>query len=228
MASVRNITIPSSRSLERSAFLKKVYLHLFLAISAFIGLEYVWFSTGIAISIFEMITKLNWLIIMGAFMGVSWLATRFANSSQAKAYQYFGLSLYVFIESLIFVPLLFLAEFKAGGGVIEKAAYITIGNFLMLTALIFFMKVDLIGWGKYLIWGGILTLGAIVSSVIFGFQLGTIFSLAMVGFAGFAILYDTSMILYHYDDESYVSASLQLFASIAMMFWYVLRLLSRR
>lgn len=224
----RNIAIPTSKSMERSSFLKKVYLHLFLAIAGFIGLEYLWFSTGLASKIFNLLTQLNWFIIIGAFMGVSWIATRFANASQAKGYQYFGLALYVLIESLIFVPMLYFAEYYVDGGVIETAGYITIGNFLMLTALIFIMKVDLIGWGKYLIWGGILALGGIVSSVIFGFQLGTIFSLTMVAFAGFAILYDTSMILYHYDDDSYVSAALQLFASIAMMFWYVLRLLSRR
>lgn len=46
----------------------------------------------------------------------------------------------------------------------------------------------------------------------------------MVGFAGAAILYDTSNILREYPEDRYISAALQLFASVALMFWYVLRL----
>ena len=61
-------------------------------------------------------------------------------------------------------------------------------------------------------------------SVIFGFQLGTWFSVAMVGLAGAAILYDTSRVLRRYPEDRYVAAALQLFASVALMFWYVLQL----
>jgi len=76
----------------------------------------------------------------------------------------------------------------------------------------------------------IIALVTIVGGVIFGFQLGTFFSVAMVGLAGAAILYDTSNVLHHYPQDRYVAASLQLFASVALMLWYVLRLLisSRR
>ena len=35
-------------------------------------------------------------------------------------------------------------------------------------------------------------------------------------------------ILLHYPEDRYVGASLELFASVALLFWYVLRLLSRR
>ena len=48
---------------------------------------------------------------------------------------------------------------------------------------------------------------------------------AMIGFAGAAVLYDTSNIIRYYPEDRYVSAAMQLFASIALMFWYVLRLL---
>ena len=60
--------------------------------------------------------------------------------------------------------------------------------------------------------------------MLFGFELGTWFSVAMVGLAGAAILYDTSSILRDYPEDRYVGAALQLFASVAMMFWYVLRI----
>ena len=80
-----------------------------------------------------------------------------------------------------------------------------------------------------LMWGGILALVLIVGGTIFGFNLGTYFSVAMVGLAGASILYDTSNVLHHYPEDRYVGAALELFASVAMMLWYVLRLfLSRR
>ena len=49
--------------------------------------------------------------------------------------------------------------------------------------------------------------------------------LAMIGFACGYILYDTSNILHHYRTDQHVAASLALFASVALLFWYVLRLL---
>ena len=79
-----------------------------------------------------------------------------------------------------------------------------------------------------LVWGGMLALGAIVFSLIFGAHLGTWFSVAMIGFAGIAVLYDTSNIMHHYPTDKYVAASMALFASIAMMFWYILRLFMSR
>ena len=76
--------------------------------------------------------------------------------------------------------------------------------------------------------GGMLALGGIFASLIFGFALGTWFSVAMIGFAGAAVLYDTSNIMLHYPQDRYVAASMALFASIALMFWYVLRLFMSR
>jgi FtsH-binding integral membrane protein len=75
-----------------------------------------------------------------------------------------------------------------------------------------------------LLWGGVVAFLAIVGGAVFGFQLGTWFSVAMIGFAGAAVLYDTSNIIHAYPEDRYVSAAMQLFSSIALMFWYVLRL----
>ena len=60
------------------------------------------------------------------------------------------------------------------------------------------------------------------------FQLGLYFNLAMVGLAGGAILYDTSNVLHHFPEDRYVGAALQLFASVALLFWYVLQLFMSR
>ena len=73
--------------------------------------------------------------------------------------------------------------------------------------------------------GGFVALGVIVASIIFGFSLGIIFSAIMVLFASVAILYDTSQVLHHYRTDQHVAASLALFASVTLMFWYVLRLI---
>ena len=97
-----------------------------------------------------------------------------------------------------------------------------------LTAVALITRKDFSFLRGILVWGGILAIVAIVAAVLFGFELGTWFSVAMIGFAGAAVLYDTSNILHHYPEDRYVAASLQLFASIALMFWYVLRLFMSR
>ena len=79
-----------------------------------------------------------------------------------------------------------------------------------------------------LTWGFVIALVLIVSGVVFNFELGTWFSVGMIGFAGAAVLYDTSNVLHHYEEDRYVGASLQLFASIALMFYYILMLFTSR
>jgi FtsH-binding integral membrane protein len=64
--------------------------------------------------------------------------------------------------------------------------------------------------------------------MIFGFNLGVIFSGAMVLFAGGSILYTTSNVLHHYRTDQHVAASLALFSGVMLMLWYVLRILMSR
>jgi FtsH-binding integral membrane protein len=94
-----------------------------------------------------------------------------------------------------------------------------------LTAVAFITRKDFSFMRGMLMWTGVLAVVAIVGSVLFGFELGTWFSVAMIGFAGAAVLYDTSNIIHHYPEDRYVGAAIALFASIALMFWYVLKLL---
>jgi FtsH-binding integral membrane protein len=47
----------------------------------------------------------------------------------------------------------------------------------------------------------------------------------MVAFAGACVLYDTSKIIRDYPVDRPAGAALHLFASIALMLWYVLRIL---
>ena len=212
----------------RNAFIRKTYAHLLLAVLAFIGIEVYLFQTGLAQSMAQAMLSVNWLFILGGFVLLSWLATHFAQSSQNKGMQYLGLGLYVILQAIIFVPMLYIAQAKAGGGVIETAGTATIIGFAGLTLIAFSTRTDFSFLGKFLLWGGLGAMLLIICGSLFGFHLGTFFSVAMIIFAGAAILYDTSNIIHHFGEDQYVAASLQLFASVAMLFFYLLRFFSGR
>ncbi|MEM7538381.1 MAG: Bax inhibitor-1 family protein [Chloroflexota bacterium] len=209
---------------DRSRFITRTYTHLMGAILGFTLIEMFLFTSGLAYPIASGILSLPWLAILGAFMIVSWLATRMAHNSKSKVTQYAALSLFVVAEAIIFVPLLLIAEMQAGGGVIQNAALTTLLGFGGLTWVAFSTRKDFSFLGSLLRWGMIVALVLIVAGVIFGFDLGVFFSVAMIAIAGGAILYDTSNVLHHYQEDRYVAAALQLFASVALMFWYVLQL----
>jgi FtsH-binding integral membrane protein len=212
----------------RAAFLTRTYVHLFGSIIAFVLIEVFLFTSGLAEPIARSMLSVSWLLVLGGFVVVSWFASRAAHTARTLAAQYAALAAFVAAEALIFVPLLFVANFYAPGA-IESAALITLIGFAGLTAIAVISRKDFTFLGGLLRWGMILALVAIVGGVIFGFNLGMWFSVAMVGLAGGAILYDTSNILRHYPEDRYVGAALELFASVALMFWYVLRIfLSRK
>jgi FtsH-binding integral membrane protein len=211
----------------RARFVARTYFHVFGAIVAFTLIEIVLFTSGMAQAIARVMLGTTWLIVLGAYTLVGWLASRVAHQAVSRAAQYAALAGFVLAESVLFVPLLYVAQYYAPG-VIQSAAVVTLIGFAGLTAVGFMTRQDFSFLGGALRWGGMLALLLIVASLLFGFQLGTFFSVAMVGFAGMAILYDTSNILLHYPEDRYVGASLALFASVALMFWYVLRLMSRR
>jgi len=212
----------------RGAFISRTYTHLFCAISAFTLIEIFLFKSGLAATISSALTSVSWLVVLGGFVVVSWLASRTAHMATSKAAQYAALAGFVLAEAIIFVPLLFLAN-SAAPGAITSAAAVTFVGFVGLSLVAFYTRKDFSFLRGILMWGGIGALILIAAGAIFGVQLGTYFSVAMVALAGASILYDTSNILHHYPEDRYVAAALELFASVALMFWYVLRLfLSRR
>lgn len=212
---------------ERAAFIALTYGHLFAAILGFTLLEIFFFTTGLAETIAQAFLSVSWLVVLGGFVLVSWIASRVAAQAEAKATQYMALAGFVVAEALIFVPLLFIANYYAPGA-IQSAATVTLIGFTALTAIAFVTRADFSFLRGLLIWAGAIAMLAIVGGVLFGAQLGTWFSVGMVGLAGAAILYDTSNIIHRYPSDRYVSASLQLFASVALMFWYVLQLFLSR
>ena len=212
----------------RSRFIARTYNHLFGAILLFVGIEFVLFTSGWAERIAEAMLSVNWLFVLGGFVIVSWLASRTAHRSMSRGAQYAALLGFVVAEALIFCPLLFIAQHYGKGGVIESAALITLLAFALLTGIAFWTRKDFSFLGALLRWGFVIAIIGIIAGAIFGFQLGTLFSVAMVGLAGGAILYDTSNILHHYSEDRYVAAALELFASVALLFWYVLSLFLSR
>lgn len=209
----------------RATFLARVYSHLFGALVAFSLIEIAIFASGLADAIVPTMIGgggLRWLLIIGAFVIVGSLATRTAHTAQSRTIQYLALGAYVLLEALIFIPLLWFANEYAGGGVIASAGFVSLVGFGGLTAIALFSRKDFSFLGTLLKWGMLCALMLIVASAIFGFHLGVIFSVAMVALAGGAILFTTQRIMNEYPEDRYVGASLQLFAAVAMLFYYVL------
>jgi FtsH-binding integral membrane protein len=62
------------------------------------------------------------------------------------------------------------------------------------------------------------------NGIVGGFGQGLGFAVGMVALACGFIIYNTSNIMHHYATDQHVSAALELFASVALLFWYVLRI----
>lgn len=207
----------------RATFIRKTYAHLGGAVAAFALLVYLFLQSEPMIKLGLAMMGHWWMVLIG-FMAISWLADKWATSSTSKAMQYAGLSLYVIAEAIIFIPILFLAS-SYYDGIILQAGVITVALFLGITAIAFITKKDFSFLNSFLMIGGFIALGLIFASMIFGFSLGIIFSAAMALFAGVAILRDTSNVIHKYGTEQYVAASLGLFASVALLFWYIIQIL---
>ncbi|HWQ93605.1 MAG TPA: Bax inhibitor-1 family protein [Clostridia bacterium] len=224
----RTLPVSEMDAQSRGTFVSRTYAHLMGAITAFILIEIFLFKTGMAQTMARAMLGVSWLLVLGGFVVVSWLASRTAHMATSKGAQYGALAAFVVAEAIVFVPLLYIAD-QTAPGAITSAAGVTFLGFAALTAVVFVTGKDFSFLRGILMWGGIVALVLIAAGVLFGFHLGTFFSVAMVALAGGAILYDTSNVLHHYPEDRYVGAALELFASVALMFWYVLRLfLSRR
>ncbi|MEO0852800.1 MAG: Bax inhibitor-1 family protein [Cyanobacteria bacterium J06648_11] len=220
------IAVAQARPSERAEFIRKTYQHLAGAVGAFIVLEYLLLQSGLAAAIFNLVaaSRFSWLLVLGGFALLGWMSRGMAAKANDTRAQYIGLGLYVVAEALIFAPLIYIAATFSDPTVIPTAGILTSLMFAGLTAVAFTTKKDFSFLGSILKVSGFVALGLIICSTIFGFTLGLVFSVAMVAFASAAILYDTSKVIHNYAAHQYVAASLELFASVALLFWYVLRI----
>jgi uncharacterized protein len=225
-----SIAVRASES-ARAAFIRRTYAHLAGAILAFACIEFVIFSLVSEesfLTFFRQIFANPWsiLIIFLGFIGVGWLARMWAHSDTSPGVQYFGLALYVIFEAIFFVPILFIAHYYVQDQtLIPTAGILTLSIFGGLTLAVFTTKKDFSFLGPILAVAGFVTFGFIIAAILFGFTLGLVFSLAMVALACAFILYDTSNVIHHFRTDQHVAAALELFASVAFLFWYILRIL---
>ena len=212
----------------RLAFLRRTYGHLFGACLAFVGIEAALFSSGVAEPLVKVLFSLPFagLALMAAFIGVGYVGQSLARSSTSDVARYAGLSLYVALEAVIFLPLLVIAEQRFPGQYLPlQAGIVTVAAFAGLTFATAVSGKDFSFLGPILGALSFVALGVVVLSLVFGFGTGGIlFPAAMVVLAAGYIVYDTSNIMYHYRTDQHVAAALELFASVALMFYYVLRL----
>ena len=215
----------SMSSDARASFISKTYGHLFGAVAALIGIEYLLLNNETALNMASKMSG-NWMLVLGAFMVVSWIATFFAHRVENKPMQYVGLGLYVVAEAVILLPLLvYVVYILEDTKLLFNAAMITLSAFGGLSAIAFLTRKNFSFLGGFLMFGGVIALILIGCSLIFGLSLGIWFSVAMVGLMGASILYTTSNIIHEYHEEMYVGAALALFASIATLFWYILQIM---
>ena len=227
-------TVAQAPADERVSFIRKTYMHVAAAVYLFVFIEFVlfktlpldkWFGGGVNM-------QMPMLVMFGGFIFVSWLANKWAHSETSVGKQYAGLVMYVLAECAIFVPLLYFAKNMTlnlkgmeGINVLPAAAVITLLLFSLLTAIVFFTKKDFSFMRSILTFGSIAAFVVMLAGIFLGFHLGLFFSGAMITLACGYILYDTSNVLHHYRPGQHVAASLALFSSLALLFWYVIRLL---
>jgi len=220
------VIVANAEDSQRATFIRRTYLHLGGAILLFMGLEALLLKSGVSESFMAVLasSKWMWLVVLGAFMLVSVVADRWAHNPMSRGMQYAGLGLYAAAEALIFMPIIYMAT-RFAPDVLPNAALITLALVGGITFTAFTTRKNFSFLGPILGIGGIIAMGVIVASIIFGFSLGLVFSGLMIVFAAGSILYSTSNIIHEYHTDQHVAASLSLFSSVGLLFWYVTQFL---
>ncbi|MGV0922967.1 Bax inhibitor-1 family protein [Empedobacter tilapiae] len=225
----QNQLVADATSVERANFYKHTYGHVAGGVLVFVLIESLMLKSEALVSFMLSLTSgYLWLILLAGFMGITWVAQKMAYGSISKSKQYLGYFLYIVAEALIFVPMLYIALYYGGTYVIKQAAVVTGGLFIGLSAIVFLTKADFSILKGALTIGFFLAIGLIVAGMLFGFDLGLWFSVGMCALAGGAILYNTHQLKYEFGTQQYVAAALSLFASLMLLFWYILRIFMSR
>jgi FtsH-binding integral membrane protein len=213
---------------ERLAFIRRTYLHVGGAIVAFALLlgALVNFVPPETMQALFFGSRLSWLIVLGVYMGVSFLANRMAQADMPVGAQYGGIGLYVVAEAILFWPIIWVCTtLPQFSGILPQAVILTLALAGGLTMSVFVTKKDFSFMGPVLVTLGWVSFAVIIAGIFFGFGLGLWFSLAMIALMCGFILYETSLVLHHYRTNQHVAAALVIFSSLATLFWYVIRAL---
>jgi len=209
----------------RLGFLRRTYLHVTGAFGLFIALSTLMYTSGASEAMLRALagSRFGVLALLGGVMVLGWLAQAMTRSEVGLGVQYAGLAGYTLLEAVIFAPLIFLAA-KFAPEALPSAAIVTLLTFGGLTAYVLLTNKDFTFMGPILFAAGFIAVGTIFCGIIFGFELGIWFSALMIAFAVGAILYTTSKVLHIYRTDQHVAAATEIFAAVAMLFYYVLRL----
>ena len=201
------------------------------AVLLFILVEALFFQVPAIVNFaFSLAEGWTWLLLLGVFMFATGKAESMAMGTTDRNTQYAALFLFVVAEAFIFIPLIGIALMiaqESGANLINQAAIITLSLFAGLTGAVLMTKKDFSFLKTGLTIGFFIAMGLIIAGTLFGFDLGLWFSVGMVVLAAGAILYQTSNMVHKYNQDQYVAASLGLFGSLMLLFWYVLSILSR-
>jgi uncharacterized protein len=217
----------------RAAFIRRTYLHLAVSVAALVGIEALllqavktqagqqflvqWFSSPFSL-----------LVMLAFFIGTGFFARYMARGDMPVAVKYAGLGLYILLQAVILLPILYVATVKLGAqgvSLVNQAALLTLITFGGLTLTVFVTKRDFSGLGPILMVASFAILGVIIVGILFGFNLGLGISFACIALAAGYILYDTSNILHHYGTNEHVGASLELLSDVVLLFYHILRVL---
>src|SRR6516165_5737409 len=108
------VVAANAQAEARAAFVRRTYAHLAGAILAFIALETVLLNVVSQDNVITLLgggSTVGLLVVFGAFIGGSFLAQVWARSNNPPALQYLGLGLYVVLQAVIFLPILYVATY---------------------------------------------------------------------------------------------------------------------
>lgn len=224
-----NQVVAQATSVEQATFYKHTYGHVAGGVLVFIALESLFLQSSALVNLMLSFTQgYMWLVLIAGFMGISWFAQKMAEDRVSKPKQYLGYLLYIIGQALIFVPMIYMAINMGGTEIIKQAGIVTLALFGGLTATVFLTKADFSFLKSIITIGFFIAMGLIIAGMIFGFDLGLWFSVAMCALAAGSILYNTQQIKYEYATDQYVPAALGLFSSLMLLFWYILRIFMSR
>jgi FtsH-binding integral membrane protein len=224
------IILSQATDYERVAFYKKTYAHVAGGVLTFIAFEYLLFQSASVVELALSMTQgSRWLIMLIGFMLVTSYAERTVMKTTNKNVQYMGFALYIFAQAFIFIPLIFIAiTYTESFEILQQSAIVTLSLFTGISAVVFITKKDFSFMRAGLAIGFFIAIGLIVAGMLFGFNLGLWFSVGMCVLAGGSILYQTSNLIHKYGTDDYIPASLGLFASLMLLFWYVIQIFMSR
>jgi len=209
---------------ERLTFIRKVYSLFFLSVLCAVVGGWVSIQTG-----FTLVLARHILLALLVYFGGIFLVQGLSRTPGLNVVLLFA---YAAFTGAYFSILVVVTAMQTGSFDVAVQAFgLTLVVFGGLTLYAFLSRTDFSFLGGALFMGLLLAVGIGILSMFFGFMSGgawTFYSIAVVVLMCGYVLYDTSNILRHYGTDQSVSAALAIYLDFAIIFIYLLRILSDR